>query len=107
MSGEARRPHRRCCGCRRRRPQARLLRLRSRPEGVSVDRAGEPRLGRGAYVCARMECWRATQRPGVVARALRIPPAMVDLTGLLEALAARTPAPPPDPADVEDRSSPS
>ena len=49
-------PERSCVACRRRRPQAELLRLARTPEGIVPD----PRRrlpGRGAYVCPdRPEC---------------------------------------------------
>ena len=78
-------PERTCVACRRRRPQAELVRLAATPEGVTVDR--ERRApGRGAYVCPEADCIDAAgQRGGrVLRRALRVG----DERQIVEALAA-------------------
>ncbi len=41
-----------------------------------VDGPGHRGPGRGAYVCAKMECWLAARRRRAVPRALRLPAAV-------------------------------
>lgn len=49
-------PERSCVACRRRRPQAELIRLARTPAGWALQ--GGARTGRGAYVCADSPaCW--------------------------------------------------
>jgi len=64
-------PERMCAGCRRRAPQAELIRLvRRDTEGWSLDLEGVA-SGRAHYVHARSDCWRRFQR----AQRRRMPPA--------------------------------
>ena len=76
-------PIRSCAGCRRRRPQAELIRIVRRPDGTaSVDSGtleaparGRPPArvpGRGAYVCRDESCADQAARSGALGRALRL-----------------------------------
>lgn len=65
-------PVRTCVGCRARRPQGELIRLRRDGATLAVD-LGRRGPGRGAYVCAKMECWEAAGRRRGLQRALRLP----------------------------------
>ncbi|MGH2748299.1 MAG: YlxR family protein [Actinomycetota bacterium] len=68
-------PIRTCAGCRKKRPQAELLRVARDVHGaVSVDRSGlgGRRPGRGAYVCPEVSCVEAALDSGRVARGLRV-----------------------------------
>ncbi|MFC6591305.1 YlxR family protein [Deinococcus lacus] len=50
-------PERSCVACRRKRPQAELVRLERSASG-EWQRSGKERRGRGAYLCADSpECW--------------------------------------------------
>ena len=54
-------PTRTCLGCRRRRPKREMVRLVRRATGhVDADGAAD---GRGAYVCAEMECLERALKP--------------------------------------------
>jgi len=66
----ARAPVRTCLGCRRRQPQRELLRLRWSRDRVVIDQLGRRGPGRGAYVCAKIECWEAMVRRRRLGRAL-------------------------------------
>jgi predicted RNA-binding protein YlxR (DUF448 family) len=73
-------PIRSCAACRRRRPQAELVRVASEPGGtVSVDpwepetgRRRRRSAGRGAYVCPDPACVDRAVATGAIARALRL-----------------------------------
>lgn len=77
-------PLRTCLGCRERRPQGELLRLRRGDDGVELDSPHSRGHGRGAYVCAKMECWAVARRRGAVSRALKVP-VPESVQGVLEA----------------------
>ncbi len=64
-------PQRRCIGCHTSTEKRGLVRIvRSAAGHIEIDQSG--RLGgRGAYVCARTECWEAALQRGRVERALR------------------------------------
>ncbi len=68
----ARRPLRTCVGCRETRSKGQLIRLRRIGETLDVDAEGGA-AGRGAYICAKMECWEAARRRRALQRALRLP----------------------------------
>jgi predicted RNA-binding protein YlxR (DUF448 family) len=71
--GRPRRRPRRCVGCGGEGPKAGLIRIVRSPGGaVSVDPTGKA-PGRGAYVCADVECVRLAKRKNSLARALRLP----------------------------------
>lgn len=74
-------------GCRRRRQQAELLRFHAVGGRLELDRDNRRSPGRGAYLCARMECWRAAVRRRAFQRALRSALADLDQVSLGEALA--------------------
>ena len=73
-------PIRSCAGCRRRRPQAELVRVALQPGGtVAVDpwvpdagHLGRRSAGRGAYVCPEPACVDKAVATGALARALRV-----------------------------------
>jgi uncharacterized protein len=64
-------PTRTCLGCRQRRAKRELVRLARRPDGVVVVDADGSRPGRGAYVCAEVECVERALRTGRLAHAFR------------------------------------
>ncbi|HEX5501022.1 MAG TPA: YlxR family protein [Thermomicrobiales bacterium] len=65
-------PQRTCVACRETGAKRGLIRLVRTPEGtVEVDPTGK-RNGRGAYLCARMSCWRRGVDERVLGRALRL-----------------------------------
>jgi predicted RNA-binding protein YlxR (DUF448 family) len=63
-------PIRMCVSCRRRAPQASLIRLAVGDSGA-VEVAQLRRRGRGAYVCPRRECMAAAINKGAFRRRLR------------------------------------
>ncbi len=63
-------PVRMCTACREGRPKKELIRVVKSPDGaVSVDPVGK-RSGRGAYICASMECLERARKQRSLARAL-------------------------------------
>ena len=82
-------PVRTCVGCGGRAPQRALLRFAGGPAGLHLD--GRRRApGRGAYLHASPECWRAfTRRRGPV-RSLRSTPAPAERAALVAMLSAGT-----------------
>lgn len=64
-------PQRTCVACRTTSSKREFVRVVRTPEGaVEVDAAAK-RPGRGAYVCARPECWREAIKKDRLAHALR------------------------------------
>ena len=59
-------------GCRERHSKWVLIRLCRTGETLEVDTSGRA-AGRGAYICAKMECWEAARRKRALQRALRLP----------------------------------
>lgn len=82
-----RRPERRCVACGVRRPQCGLVRLRveerSGAQGnrpwVRVDRVGEERAGRGAYLCPRWACLERALHKRMFSRVFRQTVAIDDM----------------------------
>jgi predicted RNA-binding protein YlxR (DUF448 family) len=69
----SRAPERTCIGCRRTRPKAELVRLVRAGDGrVAVDGDGCA-AGRGAYVCAALECVTKALAKGRLEHAFRRP----------------------------------
>ncbi|MEX1255528.1 MAG: YlxR family protein [Dehalococcoidia bacterium] len=65
-------PQRTCVGCRATSAKREFIRVVRTPEGaVEVDETGK-RNGRGAYICARQECWEAALQKDRLGRALRV-----------------------------------
>ena len=63
-------PQRTCVGCRATSAKREFVRIIRTPEGaVQVDPTGK-RNGRGAYLCARWECWEEALKRDRLARAL-------------------------------------
>lgn len=59
-----------CTGCREMKPKKELLRVVRPPEGeIHVDRTGKA-SGRGAYICAQVECLHKAQKAKTLERAL-------------------------------------
>jgi predicted RNA-binding protein YlxR (DUF448 family) len=68
-----RRRPRRCVGCGAEAPKSGLIRVSRSPEGkISVD-AGGKAPGRGAYICANVECVKLAMKKNALARALKHP----------------------------------
>jgi len=64
-------PQRTCVACRRTTAKRELVRIVRTPEGgVEVDPTGK-RSGRGAYLCASMDCWRLAVQKARLDRALK------------------------------------
>jgi predicted RNA-binding protein YlxR (DUF448 family) len=80
---------RQCAACRRRRPQAELLRLHVGPDGALVLTEDRRRTGRGAYVCPREQCQRAAVAKRLFGRSLRAPVKIENEASLLAAMRVR------------------
>jgi len=63
-----------------------------------VDLAGVRGAGRGAYLCAKMECWETARRRRSLSRALGLGAVVLDQERLAESLAGMIPGPPTSPA---------
>ncbi len=64
-------PQRTCVGCRSTDAKRQFVRIVRAPEGtVEVDPTAK-RPGRGAYICARPECWKEALKKDRLAHALR------------------------------------
>lgn len=77
-------PERTCVACRSTQAKRELVRLvRTMDQQVQVDPTGK-RAGRGAYLCARTECWRLALRRGALDRALKTTMTATDRLALEE-----------------------
>ena len=81
-------PVRTCLGCRRARPQAELLRVVRRADGLVEPDPERRGRGRGAYLCRREACLSECVRRGRWPQAFRVhavatPEAIARLRGLL------------------------
>ncbi len=64
-------PQRTCVACRETSAKREFVRIVRTPEGrVEVDPSGK-HAGRGAYLCARVECWQDALKRDKLSRALR------------------------------------
>jgi predicted RNA-binding protein YlxR (DUF448 family) len=55
-------PLRTCIACRETKPKRELLRIVRTPDGhVLIDATGK-KSGRGAYLCARLSCWKTAMK---------------------------------------------
>jgi predicted RNA-binding protein YlxR (DUF448 family) len=61
-------PHRRCVGCRQKKPQTQLLRI-AVEGGAAVPGKGKP--GRGCWVCKEEQCAKEAVKTGQFARAFK------------------------------------
>jgi len=60
-----------CVACRQVRPKPELMRLVRLPNGdIEIDTGGK-RVGRGAYLCRKLECWEAGLKGSHLGYALR------------------------------------
>ncbi len=88
-------PQRTCVGCRTTSGKREFVRVVRTPEGtVEVDPTGRHN-GRGAYLCARPECWDEALKKDRLARALRTtvsPEAQAELRRYAERFAPATAA---------------
>ena len=64
-------PTRTCLGCRQRRRKGDLVRLVRASDGAVVVDGGGSRPGRGAYVCAVLDCVQRALKPGRLGHAFR------------------------------------
>ena len=63
-------PMRMCVGCREMKPKAQLLRVVKPQEGEAhIDLTGKS-PGRGAYICAQVECFKKARKSRALERAL-------------------------------------
>ena len=90
-------PLRTCLGCRRRLPQGDLVRLRVSAGRVVIDPVGFRGPGRGAYICAKMDCWQAVLKRRSLRHSLGPDLAAADQTALTGTLAGMISNPPPGP----------
>ena len=82
MSNARHVPQRTCIGCRTTSAKREFVRVVRTPEGtVEVDPSGK-RNGRGAYLCARTECWHEALKRDRLARALRTTVSTADAEAL-------------------------
>ena len=62
-------PMRMCTGCREMKPKKELVRIVKTPEGeIKIDLTGRLN-GRGAYICASMECFVKAKKSGALSKA--------------------------------------
>jgi predicted RNA-binding protein YlxR (DUF448 family) len=81
-------PLRTCIACHEQRPKRELLRVVRTPEGsVDIDPTGK-RSGRGAYVCAKAQCWQVALDRGKLERALKCQISDQDVAGLKSSVAS-------------------
>ena len=64
-------PQRTCIGCRSTSSKREFVRVVRTPEGAVVLDATAKLAGRGAYICARPECWSEALKKDRLAHALR------------------------------------
>ena len=64
-------PQRTCVACRTTSAKREFVRVVRTPEGAVVVDATAKRPGRGAYICARLECWSQAIKKDRLAHALR------------------------------------
>jgi len=85
-------PQRTCIGCRTTSAKREFVRVVRTPEGtVEVDPTGR-RNGRGAYLCARKECWEEALKKDRLGRALRATVSAAERTELARYAARFEPA---------------
>ncbi|MEG2569864.1 MAG: YlxR family protein [Oscillospiraceae bacterium] len=80
MTIERKVPMRQCVGCRTMFPKRELIRVVKSPQGeISLDFNGK-KPGRGAYVCANMECLKKARKSRALERVFagQIPDAVYD-----------------------------
>lgn len=76
-------PQRTCVACRTASSKREFVRIVRTPEGrVEVDPSGK-RAGRGAYICARQDCWTQATKGDRLANALRTTVGQADRDALL------------------------
>jgi predicted RNA-binding protein YlxR (DUF448 family) len=63
------------------------VRLRATEGQIVIETTGTRGPGRGAYLCAKMECWRAVLRRGTLQRSLRLEIGGFDHSAITTALA--------------------
>jgi predicted RNA-binding protein YlxR (DUF448 family) len=81
-------PLRTCIACHQQHPKRELLRVVRTPEGtIEIDPKGK-RSGRGAYVCAKVQCWDSALDRSRLARALKCQVSDRDLMALKDSVAS-------------------
>lgn len=76
-------PLRQCTGCHEMKPKNELVRIIKTPEGeVCLDKTGK-KNGRGAYICANIECFNKAVKTKGIERTLKteIPSDIYDIIG--------------------------
>ena len=77
-------PQRTCVGCGTVTSKREMIRVIRTPEGsVLADPTGK-KPGRGAYLCAKQECWETGLRKGKLERALKVAVSAADAEALRE-----------------------
>ena len=76
-------PLRSCAGCGEKLPKRELIRIvRALSGGIEIDLGGK-KVGRGAYLCPKEECWVRGSKKGRLDHALRSPLSEQDRSTLL------------------------
>jgi len=65
-------PLRMCLGCQEMKPKKELIRIVRTPEGATVLDPTGKRNGRGAYICPKVECFKAAVKGKRFQKALEI-----------------------------------
>jgi predicted RNA-binding protein YlxR (DUF448 family) len=77
-------PQRTCVGCGTVTSKREMIRVIRTPEGsVLADPSGK-KPGRGAYLCAKRECWETGLRKGKLERSLKVSISVADAEALRE-----------------------
>lgn len=59
-----------CVACRQQKPKSELIRIVRTPDGEIKPFAGNKENGRGAYICASVDCVKKAAKSGALSRAL-------------------------------------
>jgi len=85
-------PQRTCVGCGTVTSKREIVRVVRTPEGRVVPDPTGKKPGRGAYLCAKEECWEAGLRKGRLERSLKVTVSPDDAAALREFASALSPA---------------
>ena len=77
-------PQRTCVGCGTVQSKREMVRVIRTPEGSVVADATGKSAGRGAYLCAKAECWETGLKKGRLERSLKVSISASDAEGLRE-----------------------
>jgi predicted RNA-binding protein YlxR (DUF448 family) len=106
MSKKRHIPIRTCVACRETDEKRELLRVVRLPDGAVVYDPKGKLSGRGAYVCARMECIALAKKQKRLERSLKVTGVTAELFDTLQACAAEQTAPGEETPDVQGTPAP-